>query len=200
MSLEQFYETYFPFWSVLAEPDRQLLCENTAEKHFDRSQPVHDNMGCTGLFIVRSGPIMFPDMDIEHDLYGVPNVVEVIYSNGREHHTSRVVNDDANSPTSTVARGREIKYQTTDVGLSGIPTNQQVDEYAERLLKELSTVEYTITYTHAYCGTRLGDCVRINYSRAGLTGIKAKIISQTIKCEHGCPVTEKAVFTSKLWR
>ena len=41
--------------SVLAKADKQLLCENTAEKHFDRSQPVHDNMGCTGLFIVRSG-------------------------------------------------------------------------------------------------------------------------------------------------
>ena len=55
MPLEKFYETYFPFWSVLAEADKQLLCENTAEKHFDRSQPVHDNMGCSGLFIVRSG-------------------------------------------------------------------------------------------------------------------------------------------------
>ena len=55
MPLETFYETYFPFWSVLAEADRRLLCEHTAEKHFDRSQSVHDNMGCTGLFIVRSG-------------------------------------------------------------------------------------------------------------------------------------------------
>ena len=55
MPLEKFYETYFPFWSVLADGDKQLLCENTAERHFDRSQPVHDNMGCTGLFIVRSG-------------------------------------------------------------------------------------------------------------------------------------------------
>ena len=55
MPLEKFYETYFPFWSVLAEADKQLLCENTAEKHFARSQPVHDNMGCTGLFIVRTG-------------------------------------------------------------------------------------------------------------------------------------------------
>ena len=55
MPLEKFYETYFPFWSVLAEADKGLLCENTAEKHFERSQPVHDNMGCTGLFIVRSG-------------------------------------------------------------------------------------------------------------------------------------------------
>jgi CRP/FNR family transcriptional regulator len=55
MSLHAFYEQYFPFWSKLADGDKQLLCENTAEKHFDRSQPVHDNMGCTGLFIVRSG-------------------------------------------------------------------------------------------------------------------------------------------------
>ena len=55
MLLEQFYENYFPFWSALADADKQLLCESTAEKHFDRSQSVHDNMGCTGLFIVRSG-------------------------------------------------------------------------------------------------------------------------------------------------
>ncbi len=55
MPLERFYETYFPFWGVLSDADRQLLCENTAEKHFDRSEPVHDNMGCSGLFIVRSG-------------------------------------------------------------------------------------------------------------------------------------------------
>ena len=55
MPLEKFYETYFPFWGVLSETDKRLLCENTEEKHFDRSQPVHDNMGCTGLFIVRSG-------------------------------------------------------------------------------------------------------------------------------------------------
>lgn len=144
--------------------------------------------------------IMYPDMDMDHDLYGIPNVVEVIYSNGKDHYHARVVNDDENSPTSTVNRGREIVYRTTDPGLSGDPTNNQIQEHAERLLKELSTVEYTITYTHGYCGTRLGDCVRIDYKRAGLTNIKAKIVSQSIKCEPGCPVTEKAVFTTKLWR
>lgn len=144
--------------------------------------------------------IMYPETDMEHDLYGVPNVVEVIYSKGKYFYYSRVVNDDVNSPTSTVNRGREIIYRTTDPSLSGIPSELQVQEYAEKLLKELSTIEYTITYTHAYCGTRLGDCVRINYKRAGLTDIKAKIISQSIKCEPGCPVTERAVFTTKLWR
>lgn len=144
--------------------------------------------------------IMHADVNMNHDLYGIPNVVEVIYSNSREVYHARVVNDDENSPTSTINRGREIVYRTTDPGLAGDPTNNQIQEYATRLLKELSTVAYTITYTHGYCGTRLGDCVRINYSRAGLTDIKAKIISQSIKCEPGCPVTEKAVFTTKLWR
>lgn len=144
--------------------------------------------------------ILYHDLDMDHDLYGIPNVVEVVYSKGRDSHYARVVNDDPNSPTSTVSRGREILYRTTDPGMSGDPTGTMIDEYATRLLKELSTVAYTVTYTHAYCGTRLGDCIRLNYSRAGLTGIKAKIISQSIKCEPGCPVTEKAIFTTKLWR
>lgn len=144
--------------------------------------------------------IMYPEVSMDHDLYKVPNVVEVIYSKGGYFYYSRVVNDDPNSPTSTINRGREIVHRNTDPGLSGVPGKEQVREYAEQLLKELSTVEYTIRYTHAYCGTRLGDCVRINYKRAGLTDIKAKIVSQSIKCEPGCPVTETAVFTTKLWR
>ena len=144
--------------------------------------------------------ILYPELNMDHDLYGIPNVVEVIYSNGNGHYYSRVVNDDSNSPTSTVNRGREIIYRVTDPDLIGNPTNSQIDKYAEQLLRELSSVEYTITYTHGYCPVRVGDCIRFNYSRAGLKDIKAKVISQSIKCELGCPVTEKAVFTTKLWR
>jgi hypothetical protein len=144
--------------------------------------------------------ILYPDVSIDHDLYGIPNVVEVIYSNGHGYYYAKVVNDDPNSPTSTVSRGREIVHRVTDPDLIGNPTNNQIDEYAEQLLKELSTVEYTVTYSHGYCPVRVGDCVRLNYSRAGLNNVKAKVISQSIKCEAGCPVTEKAVYTTKLWR
>lgn len=144
--------------------------------------------------------ILHPDIDMQHDLYGIPNVVEVIYSSGKDYYYAKVVNDDPNSPISTVNRGREIIYRETNPGFTGIPTEMQVQEYAERLLRDLSSVEYTITYTHGYCPVRLGDCVRLNYSRAGLTNIKAKVISQQIKCKPGCEVTEKAVFTTKLWR
>lgn len=143
--------------------------------------------------------ILYPSLNMDHDLYGIPNVVEVIYSHGNGYYYSRVVNDDPNSPTSTVNRGREIIYRVSDPDLIGDPTENQIDEYANRLLRELSSLEYTITYTHGYCPVRVGDCVRFNYSRADLKNVKAKVISQTIKCEPGCPVTEKAVFTNRLW-
>jgi len=143
--------------------------------------------------------ILKPEITMDHDLYGIPNVVEVVYSNGRDYYYARVVNDDENSPISTVNRGREIIHRVTDPGLVGDPTEGQIQEYAEQLLRELSSIEYTLTYTHGYCPVRLGDCVRLNYVKAGLTDIKARVISQTIKCAIGCQVTEKAVFTTKLW-
>lgn len=144
--------------------------------------------------------ILYPEMSMTHDLYGIPNVVEVAYSSGNDRYYSRVVNDDENSPTSTIARGREILYRETSPSFVGSPTQKQVDDYAEKLLSELSSLEYTVSYSHGYCPVRLGDCVRLNYTRAGLRDVKAKVISQTIKCDSGCSVTEKAVFTKKLWR
>lgn len=144
--------------------------------------------------------ILHPDISITHDLYGIPNVVEVLYSNGTGYYYAKVVNDDSNSPTSTVNRGREIVRRAIDPSIGGRPTQGNVQEYAERLLREASSIEYTVSYTHGYCPVKLGDCVRLNYSRAGLTDVKAKVISQTIRCQPGCPVTEKAVYTAKLWR
>ena len=144
--------------------------------------------------------ILYPDLSMDHDLYGIPNVVEVIYSVDNSYYYSKVVNDDVNSPISTVNRGREIVYRVTDPDVLGNPTQSQIDDYARQLLRELSSIEYTLTYSHGYCPVRIGDCVRLNYSRAGLTDIKAKVISQIIKCDASCQVTEKAVFTTKLWR
>lgn len=143
--------------------------------------------------------ILYSDVTVDHDMFNIPNVVEVIFSNGSTNLYARVVNDDPNSPTSTVNRGREILYRETNPNITGNPSDRQIDEYARRLLTELSSAEYTISYTHGYCPVRVGDCVRLNYSRAGLNGIKARVISQSIDCKLGCRVTEKAVFTTKLW-
>lgn len=144
--------------------------------------------------------ILYPELDMSHDLYGIPNVVEVIYSTGVGTYYSRVVNDDESSPLSTVSRGREIIHRVTNPNLVGLPSQYQIDEYANTLLRDLSSLEYKVTYTHGYCPVRVGDCVMLNYSKAGLNNVKAKVIEQDIRCEPGCPVTETAVFTRKLWR
>ena len=144
--------------------------------------------------------ILYPDINLEHDLYGIPNVVEVVCSTGTEMYTARIVNDDPNSPTSTVNRGREILYRETSPNIQGIPSIEQINEYAEALLEELSSVEYQVSYKHGYCPVRVGDCVRLNYERADLKDVKAKVISQSINCETSCSVDETAVFTRKLWK
>lgn len=136
---------------------------------------------------------------MDRDLYGIPNAVEVIYSKSGDYYYSKVTNKDRNSPISTVNRGREIVYRVTDPDSIGDPTQSQIKEYAEQLLRNLSTLEYTLSYTHGYYPVRIGDCVMLNYERAGIKNIKAKIISQSIKCVPGCPVTEKAVYTVNLW-
>lgn len=144
--------------------------------------------------------ILYPEITVNHDLYGIPNVVEVAYSYGAEYKEAIAINDDPNSPTSTISRGRIIPHRVTDPSLRGYVTQGQLNDYAEQVLKELSTLEYTVSYKHAYCPVKIGDCVRLNYTRAGIKDVKAKVISQNIKAEQGCSVSEKAVFTSKLWR
>lgn len=163
--------------------------------------PVQDTASLQPVWTFDDGnsSILYPSISMDHDLYGIPNVVEIVYSKGSDTYYSRVVNDDPNSPISTVSRGREIIYRESNPNMIGDPTKNQIDKYAEQLLRNLSSIEYTVSYTHGYCPVRVNDCVRLNYTRAGITDIKAKVISQSIKCEPGCPVTEKAVFTTKLW-
>ena len=163
--------------------------------------PIQDTASLQPVWEYNDGnsSILYPEIEDKRDLYGIPNVVEVIYSSESGSKYSKIVNDDPNSPISTVNRGREVVYRDTNPSLSGDPTQEQVDEYATRLLRSLSSLEHTITYKHGYCPVRMGDCVLLNYNRSGLSNIKAKVTSQSIKCETGCPVEETAVYTTQLW-
>jgi hypothetical protein len=133
--------------------------------------------------------ILLPELTMNHDLYGIPNVVEVIYSYGSSYNTAIVYNKDPNSPASIQNRGREIVYRDTQPSLAGYVTPEQLEAYAQRLLRNLSTIKYTVSYTHAYCPVRIGDCVRLNYAKAGIVNQKAKVISQNIRCGLPCQFT-----------
>lgn len=144
--------------------------------------------------------ILYRDISFSQDLYNVPNVYEVYISLPEGTSYARVVNADPSSITSTVNRGREIVYRETSPSLTGIPTNEELQTYAKRRLKELSTIEVELSYSHAYCPVNIGDCVRIDYKAAGLTGIKAIVTSQSIELTSACKVNETAKFTTTFWR
>ena len=144
--------------------------------------------------------ILYPSISLEKDLYGIPNVIEVIYSTDEYYFYKRIENREESSPVSIQNRGREIIHRVTNPEIEGIPNKNKIERYAERLLEELSSLEYTVTYTHGYCPTKVGDCVLLNYKHAGINNVKATIISQSISCVPGTPVEEKAVFVDNLWR
>ena len=144
--------------------------------------------------------ILYPDVTLQRDLYGIPNVVEVLYSNDDGFKFARIENNDESSPVSIPRRGRKVVHRVTNPDDLTNPSPEMINNYAEELLRELSTLEYTINYSHGYCPVRVGDCVLFNYKRANLMGIKAVVKSQSIKCTTGCQVSETAVFNSRLWR
>lgn len=193
-------DTWLTFISdLLANADHSLSLDELGRILFAPKQSTA-SLQPVWTFNNDNSSILYPELTLDQDLYGIPNVVEVIYSDGSDYFYARVVNDDPNSPTSTVNRGREILYRVTDPSTIGNPTEKQIEEYAEQLLSDLSSLEYTVSFSHGYCPVRLGDCVRLNYEDAGIRNVKAKIISQSISCTPGCKVSTKAVYTKKLWR
>lgn len=141
--------------------------------------------------------ILYPDIEVERDLYGIPNVVQVIYSTEDTTLTATARNTNSDSITSIQTRGREVMYRESNPDLDD-PTADELQEYAENLLAKKNSLEYTISYSHGYCPVRVGDCVLLNYTAAGLVNIRAKVAKQVIDCSAGCKVEETAVFTRNL--
>jgi len=143
--------------------------------------------------------ILYPSISIDRDIYDIPNVVEVIASTSKGYIYATAENNDISSEISIRNRGRRIMYRDTNPSLSSVATQAEVNEYAKSLLKQKSSIEFRISYTHGYCPVRVNDCVLINYEKAGIINVKAKVVSQTITCGTGCSVEETAVFTKSLW-
>lgn len=143
--------------------------------------------------------IILPSVSTDKDIYGIPNTVEVIYSDTTAFYHVMAVNDDENSPVSTVNRGRTITKRITSPNISGLPNQEVVSDYAKKQLESLSKIEYKVTFTHGYCPIRIGDCITIDYPQAGLSNVRMLVVSQDITCDTGCEMSSTAVFTKKLW-
>lgn len=186
--------------ALIAQAEYSFGLDDIGRIIFEPDQEL-DAMQAVTTFDDGNSSILYPEITMDHDLFGIPNVVEVIYNKDGKYIRKIVENTDPNSPVSIPIRGRRIAHRVVNPSFSGsnIVWDDLVEDYANKLLKSLSTAQYKLKYTHGYYPVRLRDCVRLNYERAGITNVKARIISQTIKCEPGCPVSETATFTNKLW-
>lgn len=193
-------DTWLSYISALtANANMQISLDELSRIMFVPKQET-DRLQATYEYTDDNSSILYPEISLEEDMYGIPNVVEVIYSGSTLNLYSKAVNDDADSPTSIQSRGRQITHRVTNPDFGAEPTQGLLDLYAQELLKSLSTIKRTISYSHGYCPVRIGDCVRLRYKRAGFDGIKARVIKQSIDCSTGCKVTETALYSKNLWR
>ena len=193
-------DTYMSFVTdLIANASYMLDVNANGQVSFRKDQEV-ETLNPVWTYTDDNSSILLPNVSIDRDLYGIPNVVEVLYSTGDSNYIYvEAVNDDPGSPVSTVSRGRRVVYRDTSPNVPEGVNEATLTSYANHLLKEMSTIEYTVSYSHGYCPVNVGDCVRLNYRRADLNGINAKVIRQSIKCETSCQVDEVAVYTKSYW-
>ena len=170
--------------------------------------PTIDDVATSFTYNDDNSSILLPTLDTFDDIYGIPNVMEVLYVGDKNMPAIRIVvkNEDEESIVSIPRRGREIVRRYTINNIAAPLNTQsyeavyaQVEEQAYKLLEAASTIQKTISYSHGYCDVKVGDMVLINYERAGMNNVRAKVVSQRISCKPGCQVDEQAVYTKKLW-
>lgn len=174
-----------------------------------RNQLNAESMQPKFVFDDGNSSILLPTIDTNEDLFTIPNAVELIFTGNKLYgaHKVTVYNEDEASPVSVQKRGRVIKrrYSVTNIAVpTGTVTEDIIHEVVESqaytLLEALSTVSKAISFSHGYCGSKVGDCIIINYTRAGLENVKAVITTQKVNCTPGCQVDETALYTKKYWR
>jgi hypothetical protein len=144
--------------------------------------------------------VILPEISDESKLRDVPNVVRVVYSTEETCLVAEAVNDDPDSPASTVTRGRRVTHVERNPELPENPQQIDLEYYAKRKLRELSTYENEITFSHAYIPeVTVGSAVRLDYGVAGKR-VTVLVEAQGITLDEACTVECRGVYTTNVWR
>lgn len=129
-------------------------------------------------------------INFDLDVSSIPNRYIVI-NDGR---ITMAVNDDPKSEVSTTTRG----YYVDLVDTSPTPVNSETyTEYANRKLKDASLLKDSRSYTREYAP----NVYPYSIVRASINGLSGdlRVESQTINCDKGITVQEKASKETYLW-
>lgn len=126
------------------------------------------------------------EIDVSYDWFSAPNVLRC----SLDDNCAIAIDDDPNSPLSTVSRGREVWYEDTEVFLN---TDETLAEYASRMLKYYQRVATNISYNRRYYpGIYPGDRIQINYPAQGVFGTFL-ITDQNITLGYNARTSEEVV-------
>lgn len=192
-------DTWLSFFNSLLSYDDRYLSVNELGQVVVAKNEKLKSLPVSYIFTDDNSSIVYPDSTDQVDYYGVPNRVEVLYSDNDRYFFSRVDNTNPNSDLSIPNRGRVVLYRETSPEFTGIPNKEMIDAYAKTLLKSQSTIQHELTIKHGYCGVGVDRAVILNLKRAGLVGIKGFITKQSISCEKGLPVSSTIVYSEELW-
>lgn len=139
--------------------------------------------------------IILPEVSVDEDWYGMPNVCEVVVTRRGVSTVGRAVNDDPDSPLGLPRRGREVTLRIRNPKeLKGTPTERACELLARQKLAEASVFERTLTVEHGWCPLRVGDCAAVQYTRHGLSML-GTVERQDFDLQTG--MTVKSVLTTR---
>lgn len=126
------------------------------------------------------------EVSIDYDLFDCPNVFMAI-----EDDLTAIAKDDSDeSELSIRNRGREVWAQESSCNLA---SNETIEQYAYRMLKELQKVSMTANYTRRYLSNVYpSDFIRLHYPAQGLDG-NFMVKSQNITLGYSAQTVEDVI-------
>lgn len=121
-----------------------------------------------------------------YDWFNCPNVFRAI----SDELYATAIDEDPDSPYSTVSRGREVWAEETSCELN---TDETIAAYAQRRLTELQQAATEISYDRRYIPElKPTDSVMINYPEQGISGTFL-ITEQSISLGYNAKTSEEVV-------
>ena len=128
--------------------------------------------------------VLETEIHVSADWFSAPNVYMAI-----DNDITAIARDDsADSPLSTVNRGREVWAQDNAANLAD---NQTIEQYAKMMLKQAQAVKQTASYNRRFMPDVFpGDMVRMRYPEQGVNGVYT-VNSQDINLEYSATTSEE---------
>lgn len=156
----------------------------------DGDGTIHISPPPTGesvMFDPNGNDVVETQISVTEDLFSAPNIYAAI-----SNDITAIAKDESTGPLSISGRGREVWQADTGVTLS---SNETIEGYALRKLREAQNVQRTAQYTRRYMPEIVpGDVVKLNYPAQELSGLY-QVETQNITLGHAARTQEGV----KLW-